>query len=62
MSYRKSIGGEEMYRVTLVDGTVLKVKSNSLAWVIRTKKVVGYVKLLHTGRITYERTNFRDSR
>ena len=34
-----------MYRVTLVDGTILKVKSNSLAWTIRTKKVVGYIKL-----------------
>jgi hypothetical protein len=45
MSYRKSIGGEEMYRVTLVDGTVLEVKSNNLAWTIRTKKVLGYVKL-----------------
>ena len=34
-----------MYRVTLVDGSILEVKSNNLAWTIRTKKVVGYIKL-----------------
>jgi len=34
-----------LYRVTLVDGSVLRVRAKNLAWVIWTKKVVGYVKL-----------------